>query len=114
MDAVRQAALAEDETAEERRRTEEYLDARPVNDRIPTRVDLRAGPGGTVWVRAYASSWNSPGVWHVFRDGRLTYTIRLPGRTFLVALGTDRFAVVQLDELEVEHVRVYPTPTPPL
>ena len=111
MQAVREAALAGDETAEERRRTEEYLEARPVNDRIPACVDLRAGPGNRVWVRAYASSWSSPGVWYVFRDGRLSYTIRLPEKSFLVALGIDRLAVVQLDELEVEHVRVYAVPS---
>ena len=112
VEAVRQAALAEDETEEERRRTQEYFDARPVNDRVPTCAYLRAGPGGNVWVRAYASSFSSPGIWHVFDEGRLAYTVRLPAKTFLVALASDRFAVVQLDELDVEHLRVYAMPAP--
>ncbi|MFW6083817.1 MAG: hypothetical protein ACODAA_01235 [Gemmatimonadota bacterium] len=112
VEAARQAALAEDETAAERRRTQEFLDALPVTDRIPACSDLRAGPDGAVWVRAFTSWRTVPSAWHVFLDGELEHTVQFPESTFLVALGTDRFAVVQLDELEVEHVRVYPMPTP--
>lgn len=46
----------------------------------------------------------------MFRDGRFEGTFRLPAASRLMAVRGDRLATVELDELEVEHVRVYGLP----
>lgn len=108
--AYREAELAEDEDAEERRRTEEYLDARPANDRFPACAGLFARDGSEVWVQTYTYLPDQPNDWRVFRDGRFVGTVRLPAASRLMTVRGDRLATVELDDLEVEHVRVYGLP----
>lgn len=108
--AYRQAELAEVETAEDRRRTEEYMDVRPANDRFPACADLFTPDSREVWVRSYWYLPDHAADWRVFRDGRFLGTFRLPATSRLMAVRGDRLATVELDELEVEHVRVYGLP----
>lgn len=108
--AYRDAELADAEDAEERRRTEEYIDALPANDLFPACAGLFAPDASEVWVQTYTYLPDRPNDWRVFRDGRFLGTFRLPAASRLMAVRGDRLATVELDELEVEHVRVYGLP----
>jgi hypothetical protein len=110
VERLRQAEFAEDEDPEDRRRTEEYMDARPANDLFPACAELFTPDGREVWVRSYWYLPDEPADWRVFRDGRFLGTFRLPAASRLMAVRGDRLATVELDELEVEHVQVYGLP----
>lgn len=110
LEAYRQSRLAGVEEPAARERIVDAIDGLPVNERIPACSDLEGTKTGQVWVKAYERRPGAPNDWHVFDDGRLIGTVRLPVESRLRAIGPDRVATVERDDLEVEHVRVYPLP----
>lgn len=81
-----------------------------VPERLPALSAAKVDELGQIWVSAFRVStdrWNQSNAWHVLDpEGRPRARVQLPARSRLVAVRSDRVAVVTLDDLDVEHVRV--------
>ena len=66
------------------------------------------GPGEMVWIGLHARPGDETRAWLVIGpDGEARGRMDLPAAARVLAVDTDRFALVQPDELDVEDVRVY-------
>lgn len=78
---------------------------------LPALGDLLVDDGGRIWVSRFhptTDRWNQSAAWHVLDPaGSPLARVVLPDRSRLVAVRGRRVALVQRDELEVEHLRVF-------
>ena len=84
------------------------LEEVPHNKTFPTFETAILGPDEMVWIGLHARPADETRVWLVIGpDGRLRGRMDLPAGAQVLAVGTDRFALVRRDELDVEDFRVY-------
>lgn len=80
----------------------------PHNETFPAFETAILGPGEMVWIGLHARPGDETRTWLVIGpDGQAKGRMELPAAAWVLAVGADRFALVQRDELEVEDVRVY-------
>lgn len=80
-------------------------------DRLPALGGAFVDELGQIWVSAFRPStdpWSQSEAWHVLSpQGTPLAKVRLPERSRLVAVRSDRVALVSLDDLDVEQVQVF-------
>ena len=70
-------------------------------------------PQGNLWVKEYSRPTDERPRWSVFdREGRWLGTVETPDGFRVQQIGPDWILGVEKDELEVEHVRMYPLVKP--
>ena len=80
----------------------------PHNETFPAFETAVLGPGEMVWIALYARPGAETRAWLVVGpDGELIGRMDLPAGARVLAVGADRVALVQRDELDVEDFRVY-------
>lgn len=80
----------------------------PHNETFPAFETAVLGPGEMVWIGLHARPGDETRTWLVIGPGgEARGRMELPAVARVLAVGTDRFALVQRDELDVEDVRVY-------
>lgn len=80
----------------------------PYNETFPAFETAVLGPGETVWIGLHARPGDETRAWlAIGPDGQPSGRTDLPAGARVLAVGADRFAVVQRDELDVEDFRVY-------
>lgn len=115
VEAYRSERLAAALSEEGRRQVTTFLDAMPVNDVLPACTAIHAVDDEVVWVRTYPRRTKGADAaqrWEIFEDGVWVGRIDLPSGAALMAVGEDRLATVERDDLDVEHVVVYARPQP--
>lgn len=77
---------------------------------MPAFSTLRLDVDGNLWVMDYRTDWDEGDVsWTVFdADGRMIARLMMPGRFRPTHIGRDFILGVATDELDVEHVLLYP------
>jgi hypothetical protein len=105
----REAELAEARTPGERTAVLRQLEDLPVADRFPALDAMRVDQVGRLWVREYRRpTWGDVQRWLLFDpDGVLACRLEVRGRLQLLDAGSDYLVASWLDDLDVEHVRVY-------
>lgn len=92
-----------------RPRQERMLAEIPVPSTRPAFGDLLTDPDGNLWVGPSVISRKDPQVWIVFApDGRMRGSIQMPTDLRVQDIGRDYVLGVAKDDLDVEHVRLYP------
>ena len=80
----------------------------PHNETFPAFETAVLGPGEMVWIGLHARPRDETRAWLVIGpDGQLRGRIDLPADTRVLAVGPNRFALVQRDELDVEDFQVH-------
>jgi hypothetical protein len=80
----------------------------PYNETFPAFQTAVLGPGEMVWIGLLARPGAEERAWFVIGpDGRLQGRIDLPSGAEVLAIGVDRFALVQRDEMGVEDFQVH-------
>ena len=107
IDDRRQQVLSQT-PAPRRAEVRNQLDEMDVPDSRPAYGRLLVGADGCLWAAEQTRYPTIPKNWTVFgRDGRLLGQILMPGRFRLYQIGTNWLLGVGLDDLDVEHVRLY-------
>jgi hypothetical protein len=100
-----------DESA--RQRQERSLAAMPFPETMPAHGDIQADRAGNLWVSDYMVTPDDPARWTVFDpEGRMLGAVVTPARFRVHDIGEDYVLGVWKDELDVEHVRVFPLEKP--
>ncbi len=108
LEAYRAARLGERPDPADRAMMKKQLAATPVSQQFPAFADIRSDRDGRIWIQSYVQPGARTQVWHVVRlDGNLIAAVELPLRTQLLDAVSDKVLVVEPDEFDVEHVRVY-------
>lgn len=109
VERYRKARLARARDGNDRRREQDILDQSPVADQFPALEDLAIDRRDNVWLRVYdRPGYDGPARWLVFDDdGAMTARVETPRRLRMFEIGADYVLGVFLDELDVEHVRLY-------
>lgn len=85
------------------------LDELAVPDSRPAYGRLLVGEDGSIWAGEHTRYPAVPRTWTVFSsDGRLLGEVVMPERFNLLQIGNDFVLGIALDDLDVEHVRLYP------
>lgn len=85
----------------------------PRRETLPAFADARVDAAGSLWVQDFRRPADEQPRWSVFdADGRWLGTVETPAGLEVHQIGPDWILGVQADELEVEHVRVYPLVKP--
>ena len=80
----------------------------PYNETFPAFETAVLGPGEMVWIGLLAHPGDEERAWLVIGpDGQLQGRIDLPSGAEVLAIGVDRFALVQSDEMGVEDFQVH-------
>jgi hypothetical protein len=92
-----------------RRRVEQMRQATPAADRFPAYGGLEVDREGNVWVKEYRRPrTRGQDTWWVFdREGRMIAYADLPVGLRVTDIGPDYVLGIELDSLDVEHVRMY-------
>ena len=86
----------------------EIVEKVPYNETFPAFETAVLGPGEMVWIALHARPGDETRAWLVIGpDGQLRGRMDLPAGAQVLAVGADRFALVQRDELDVEDFQVY-------
>lgn len=86
----------------------EALENVPHNETFPAFETAVLGPGEMVWIALYARPADETRAWLVVGpDGEMIGRMDLPAGARVLAVGADRVALVQRDEMDVEDFRVY-------
>lgn len=98
---------ADDEN--ERRDARARIEQTPVAETFPAYDRTIVDRSGRLWVRDYRKPWQEgPDRWLVFDpEGRLVATARMPPLFFVFEIGRDYLLGLALDEMDVEHLRLY-------
>ena len=100
--------LLERQPPERRAEARNQLDGMDVPHARPAYGRLLVGSDGSLWAAEHVRYPTFPGIWTVFGyDGRLLGTVVMPDRFTVFQIGSDWVLGVGLDELDVEHVRLY-------
>jgi hypothetical protein len=96
-------------SAQAKAQQEKLLDEAPYPATMPSFTGLEADSEGNLWVQEAAKPGPTQGShWTVLApDGRVRATVRVPPRLAVKQVGTDWVLGVEVDDDEVEHVRVY-------
>lgn len=83
--------------------------ARPVAERFPAHEELQLDELGSLWVQEYERpGYQGPSRWKVFSDeGVLQATASLPAEHRVFEIGGEYVLAVGMDELGIEHVRLF-------
>jgi hypothetical protein len=83
--------------------------ARPMAPQFPSHGVLHLDTLGSLWVQEYERPDHSgPSMWNVFgQGGVLSARVALPAGHRILEVGENYVLTVGIDELEVEHVRVF-------
>jgi hypothetical protein len=85
------------------------LDELPYPDEMPAYGEILVDDGGNLWVEEYRPPGDEQPRWFVFdTSGRLLGTVETPKGLRIFQIGRDFVLGVMRDELDVEHVLVYP------
>ena len=87
----------------------------PVPPTMPAFASLETDAARNLWVKEYpgAADPDAPSRWDVFDpDGRMLGALSMPGRFRVTQIGSDYVLGVWKDDLDVEHVRLYPLEKP--
>ncbi len=110
--AARDGEVAEGgaaQTATFRRMRERQRQVLPRRETFPAFNEARTDAEGNLWVEQYARPGDEPPRWDVFdREGRWLGTVATPAGLKVHQVGPDWILGVEKDEMEVEHVRMYP------
>ncbi|HET7583686.1 MAG TPA: 6-bladed beta-propeller [Gemmatimonadaceae bacterium] len=99
--------------ADVRRQVEERMRNTPHPDSVGYFLNLLAVDDGALWVREMPLPGDTIPVWSVFDTaGRYQGTITMPPRFDLLEIGSDYVLGTWKDDLDVEHVRMYPLRKP--
>jgi len=86
-----------------------FLEHVPVPDQQPAFGGILLALTGEIWVSEYVPPPRRPANWYVFdSDGRWLGRVAVPEQFVPADVSADRVAGVWRDELDVEHIRVYP------
>jgi len=90
-------------------RLERMREVTPVSDRFPAYGLLSVDQAGNLWVRPYHRPTDTgPTRWWVFAaDGRMIATVAISEALVIQEIGEDYVLVLERDEMDVEHVRMY-------
>jgi 6-bladed beta-propeller len=93
-----------------RRDRQRYYETIPYESRFPVYVRILPTRTGGLWVQRFSRPGEAEGTrWLVFDStGTMTGEVTTPGGLRVFEVGMDYLLGVQLDELHVEHVRLYP------
>lgn len=80
----------------------------PHRETLPAFSELLVDGAGNLWARDPRPEADQPHRWSVFDpEGRWLGTVQTPAELRVRQIGTDWILGTALDELEVEHVRMY-------
>jgi hypothetical protein len=114
-------------TALHKRMVEDFFRPELRPDTLPALASVMLDENGRIWVARFrleedlrsaigaraAADWDQEDVWHVLDpDGNPIARVRMPPETRLLAVRSDRVAVVTRNELDVQTVRVLPITEP--
>ena len=86
----------------------EVVENVPYNETFPAFETAVLGPGEMVWIGLYVRPGEETRAWLVVGpEGQLRGRMDLPAEARVLAVGADRVALVQRDQLDVEDFRVY-------
>jgi hypothetical protein len=109
LEGLKQQRLADAEDDAQRRRIESRLAEMPVPETMPPYDEIELDAGGNLWVREYDWRNDVPRRWTVFdADGQMLGEVATPAGLRVTQIGEDFVLGVWEDELEVQHVRLYP------
>lgn len=93
----------------ERRDARARIEQTPVAETFPPYDRMIVDRPGRLWIRDYRKPWQEgPDRWRVFDpEGRLVATARVPPLFFVFEIGRDYVLGLALDDMEVEHLRLY-------
>lgn len=92
-----------------RQAREQMLRSLPVPGKLPPIARLLVDPTGRLWAQDFMAPGDSVALWRVFDpDGRYLGQLPVPRRFTPQRVEADRLFGVELDENDVEEVRVYP------
>lgn len=81
----------------------------PRRETFPAFADARTDAEGNLWMEQYLRPGEEPPRWDVFDpEGHWLGTVETPSGLRIHQIGADWILGVEKDELEVEHVRMYP------
>lgn len=104
---VRDGALEEAETPEDRRRAESWYELSPSYENQPAFDLAEAGPNGRLWLREWTPG-DAARRWWVFEgDGELLGSVTFPEGTLGIAVGCGVVWTVEQDDLDVSYVVRY-------
>jgi hypothetical protein len=96
-----------------RQMQEKTLAAMPFPETMPAHGDIQADRAGNLWVSDYMVTPDDPARWTVFDpEGRMLGAVVTPARFRVHDIGEDYVLGAWKDELDVEHVRVFPLEKP--
>jgi hypothetical protein len=108
LEAYRTATLGESPDPADRSMMRKQLAATPASQHFPAFADIRSDRDGRIWIQSYVRPGARTQLWHVVRlDSKLIAALELPLRTQLLDAASDKVLVVEPDEFDVEHVRLY-------
>ena len=85
----------------------------PHRDNFPAFAELQVDTEGNLWVADFPRRRDDPRAWSVFDpEGRWLGSVRTPAGLTVRQIGPDWILGVQKDEMDVEHVRLYPLAKP--
>lgn len=92
-----------------RRMREKQKEVLPRRETFPAFARVRTDTEGNLWVEEYGRPADEQSRWSVFDpEGRWLGTVQIPGDFEVQQIGPDWILGVQKDEMDVEHVRMYP------
>ena len=92
---------------------EKSLAAMSYPETMPAHGPFRADRAGNLWVSEFQVTSDDPGKWTVFDpQGRMLGTVATPARFRVLEIGDDYVLGAWKDELDVDHVRLYPLEKP--
>jgi len=84
------------------------LDALPVAARFPVFGKVQVDRVGRVWVQQNLRPSDHYQIWHAFDlDETKVYSLQLPANAVWMDATTEQLLILERDELDVEHVRLY-------
>jgi hypothetical protein len=102
-----------DQVASFRRMQEKQKQVLPRRETFPAFSAVRTDTEGNLWAKEYGRPTDEQPRWSVFdREGRWLGTVETPAGFTVHQVGPDWILGIEKDELEVEHVRMYPLVKP--
>jgi len=109
LDAYVERAVGAMPDGPQRQARERTLRALPVPETLPMIAALLVDTVGRLWAQDFMAPGDSTALWRVFdADGRRLGEVTMPRGFTLLRIQADRLLGVQLDENDVEEVRIYP------
>ncbi len=108
IDASREQQLDGDMPPGMRQTMIDMLDATPIRETMPAYDGVLVDRGGNLWVEAYRRPGDTVPRWTVFdAQGVMLGAVAVPDRFEILDVGDDYVLGKWVDELDIEHVRMY-------